>query len=357
MGRYNSISIGSSTINESDLKGLRNAWRHKQLVLFLGAGVSMSYGIPTWKDLVLEMLFDQTQHARRMENLWPQYRRAVASWLADYFEYNPVILARIIEDDIRELAKKKMPSQKGDAFLRNLRQHLYAAYAAYRPNEQQTTLTAVADLIKQSEGRIQAVVTFNFDDLLEAELRARYIDFVSVFTDARQPQGRLPIIHPHGYIPRRGPLTEGVIFTERHYHELMESVFHWSLTEIVNHLRHHTVLFLGLSMSDPNIRRLLDACRNSDIPPHWQVQKRHEIRDHERCDVAREIEARARHWAEVLKTEEQKKTEDLLDVIDDSLKQADTYDRTLFEKMGVKTVWLKDFADIPALLQAIPGST
>src|SRR6266404_8130381 len=29
-------------------------------------------------------------------------------------------------------------------------------------------------------------------------------------------------------------------------------------------------------------RSLLDACRNSDIPPHWQIQKRHEIRDHER---------------------------------------------------------------------------
>jgi len=348
VARYKSISIGSSTINASDLKGLRYAWRHRQLVLFLGAGVSMSYGIPTWKDLVLEMLFDQTQHARRMKNLWPHYRRAVTSWLADYFEYNPVILARIIEDDIRERAKKSRSS--GDAFLRKLRQHLYAAY---RTNNHQTTLTAVADLIKQSDGNIQAVVTFNFDDLLEAELKTRGVDFVSVFTDARQPQGRLPIIHPHGYIPRRGPLKEGVIFTERHYHELMESVFHWSLTEIVNHLRHHTVLFLGLSMSDPNIRRLLDACRNSDIPSHWQVQKRHEIRDQERWDVAREIEARARRWAEVLKTEEQKKGEELLDVIDDSLKQADTYDRTLFEKMGVKTVWLKDLADIPALLQAI----
>jgi hypothetical protein len=81
-----------------------------------------------------------------------------------------------------------------------------------------------------------------------------------------------------------------VIFTERNYHELTETVFHWALTEIVTHLRHHTVLFIGLSMSDPNVRRLLDACRNSDIPPHWQLQRRHAIQDGERIQVAQDVE-------------------------------------------------------------------
>src|SRR5436190_5891540 len=104
--KRDSVQIGSSRINASDLKGLRFAWRNKQLILFLGAGVSLAYGIPGWKNLVLEMLFDQTEHARRLKGLLPHYRRALASWLADYFEYNPVILARIIEDNLR---KRKAP--------------------------------------------------------------------------------------------------------------------------------------------------------------------------------------------------------------------------------------------------------
>ena len=349
--RREAVTLGSSSINRSDLDGLQTAWRHKQLVLFLGAGVSLAYGIPTWKNLVLEMLFDQTEHARRLKGLLPHYRRALASWLADYFEYNPVVLARIIEDNLR---KRKTSGRKSAqvSFLLNIRQHLYASY---RLTKRGDTLRAVVDLIERSDGNIPAVINFNFDNLLEEQLRQRGIEHVSVFTGARRAHGSLPIIHPHGFIPRKGDLsTTEVVFTERHYHALTETVFHWALTEIVSHLRHHTVLFIGLSMSDPSLRRLLDACRNADIPPHWHIQKRHEIRDHERHEVAQDIDRRARDWGELLDQSGTKKGHELLDVIDSALKQADTYDRELFEKMGVKTIWMNDFDDIALLLQAIP---
>ncbi len=35
------------------------------------------------------------------------------------------------------------------------------------------------------------------------------------------------------------------------------------------------------------------------------------------------------------------------------LEQADSYDRNLFEAMGVKTLWVEDYDDIPALLARI----
>jgi hypothetical protein len=164
----------------------------------------------------------------------------------------------------------------------------------------------------------------------------------------------LPIIHPHGFIPREGDFVDcKVIFTERNYHELMETVFHWALTEIVAHLRHNTVLFIGLSMSDPNVRRLLDACRNSDIPPHWQLQRRHSIQDDQRNQIVQDVERRARDWGQILGDEHIKNTDELLEVIESTLRQADTYDRQLFESMGVKTIWLSSFVDIPLLLAEI----
>jgi hypothetical protein len=347
-----SVPIGSSQVNRSDLKGLQIAWQQKQLVLFLGAGVSLSYGIPTWKNLVLEMLFDQTEHARRLKSILPHYRRALASWLADYFEYNPVILARIIEDNLRKRKESSGEIAAEDPFLLNIRQHLYAAYK--KPTARKNALTAIADLIQKSRGNIPAIVNFNFDDLLEEQLRQRGVKHISVVTGTRRAHGKLPIIHPHGFIPREGDLSgREVIFTERHYHALTETIFHWALTEIVSHLRHHTVLFIGLSMSDPSLRRLLDACRNSDIPPHWQVQRRHEIRDHERLEVAEDIDRRAEDWGELLERPERKRPADVLGIIDSALKQADTYDRVLLEQMGVKTVWLSDFKDIPLLLKRI----
>jgi hypothetical protein len=350
------ISIGSSSVNHGDLEGLRSAWRRNELVLFLGAGVSIAYGIPGWKNLVLEMLFDQTTHAARMRGLSPNYRRALSSWLADYFEYDPVILARTIEDDIRSRSRRKSSGtqQADDLFMGALRRHLYATVRD-GPG-QKTTLSGIADFIAASRGHIPAIVSFNFDDLLEVELARRKVDFQVVYSGTRFSNQQLPIIHPHGFVPRTGELADcAVVFSERHYHELMETVFHWALTEIVAHLRHNTVLFVGLSMSDPNLRRLLDACRNSKIPPHWQVQRRHQVRQDDRPYVVDDIQRRAREWGRILDGEDLKDPSEILGMIDGGLRQADTYDRQLFETMGVKTIWLSTFDDIPTLLQAQPS--
>ena len=51
---------------------------------------------------------------------------------------------------------------------------------------------------------------------------------------------------------------------------------------------------------DPSLRRLLDASRNSDIPSHWQIQKRHEIRDQEVLQAMAEVERRAGVYARLL---------------------------------------------------------
>jgi len=107
-------------------------------------------------------------------------------------------------------------------------------------------------------------------------------------------------------------------------------------------------------MSDPSLRRLLDATRNSEIPPHWQVQLRHQVHDHEQLPAINDIANRARQWGEILGYTEQKDPPQLADALNAVLRQADTYDRALFETMGVKTIWLESYEDIPKLLDKIP---
>src|SRR5262245_37796690 len=123
--RLPKLKVGDSYVNRSDLHGLRTAWRNKHLVIFLGAGVSIPYGIPSWKDLVLELRFEQAEHTRRLGPVWPHYRRALASWMTDYFEYNPLVLARMVERDAHSRSRKKtarQPQLDGEMiFLEKLR--------------------------------------------------------------------------------------------------------------------------------------------------------------------------------------------------------------------------------------------
>lgn len=350
------IHVGQSFVNQSDLGGLRWAWKQKNLVLFLGAGVSIPYGVPSWKNLVLELLFEQVEHTRRLGNIWPHYRRALASWMTDYFDYSPLVLARMVERDSRKRAKRKGAPQAVDGeqiFLEKLRTQLYAQCKP--PRVKRTTLQAIADLIKRSKDNIKCVVSFNFDGLLEEELERRQIPTISIVNGTRNHSSSFAIIHPHGFVPRQGSIERThLVFTEDDYHKLTETVFHWGLSEIVSELRHSTVLFIGLSMSDPSLRRLLDATRNSEIPPHWQVQLRHQVHDHEQLAAINDIANRARHWGEILGYTEQKDPPQMADALNDVLRQADTYDRALFEAMGVKTIWLEEFDDIPKLLDKIP---
>jgi hypothetical protein len=65
----------------------------------------------------------------------------------------------------------------------------------------------------------------------------------------------------------------------------------------------------------------------------------------------------ARHWGEILGYDELSNPPQLAQALNDVLRQADTYDRALFETMGVKTIWLESFNDIPLLLDKIPTTS
>src|SRR5215813_12266217 len=224
--RLPKLKVGDSLVNRSDLHGLRTAWKQKHLVLFLGAGVSIPYGIPSWKDLVLELLFEQAEHTRRLGPVWPHYRRALASWMTDYFEYNPLVLARMVERDTRTRSRKaaarRTPIDGEMSFMEELRAQLYRHCKPPQiPRGKKTALQAIADLIQRSKGNVDCVVSFNFDGLLEEELSAREVKTSSVSDSARQRSGAFRIIHPHGFVPREGEIIRGrLVFTENDYHKL-----------------------------------------------------------------------------------------------------------------------------------------
>jgi hypothetical protein len=350
-------TIGSSTLNASDLRGLRLAYHDGRLIPFLGAGVSLEYGIPAWKDLVVGLLFQHSQDARILRTFPPSFRRALAEWLTDYIEYDLTIWARVVKNTARKKVRRRSgvsAEQADHAFIDRLREQLYPE-APVRPKGE-TTLSAIADLIAEgaSQGLIPAVVTFNYDDLLENELTRRNVPHYPVWSH-RQTRGRgLPILHPHGFLPRKGtPPDAGVVFSEDEYHRVSGTVFHWAVEDVVHHLRHHSALFLGLSMSDPNLRRLLDASYvRGEIPAHWQVQRRKTI---PRAAMFKAAEDIARRAVKEEADEAHTGLERMAEALRIGLKLAERFDRELHQSMGVKTIWMEHYGDIPGLLKAIRG--
>ena len=326
------IKIGKSRVRVEHLKTLQSAWKNRRLVLFLGAGISQPYGIPSWKDLVLRMFYEEAD--KRFKDMPPGDRPAVASWMVDRFELTPTFLARVI----RYRLDRGRGVTKAKSFAQAIRDSLYSDY---RPEPSSgAALPEVANLIQRSEeqGRcIQAVISFNFDNLLELELQRTKIDVTPVYDQRRLDGNKFPIVHVHGYLPFDGnvPTTE-IVFTEDEYHQLTFSAFHWSVADMVAYLRNYSVLFIGLSMSDPNLRRLLDATNlRLEEPKHILIRRDYDI-ESEVVDAREGVATRIdpRHLKKIGG-------------------RAHAFEREVFKDMGVGVMWVKKHEDIPMVLQKL----
>lgn len=162
---------------------------------------------------------------------------------------------------------------------------------------QKTSLFAVAKWMQRLADLDQAprsVLTLNADGLLDTLLKM--LDLQSHFTNpAEKPPDRffralrssdrigrrIPIYYLHGcLVPQlhgkraRRESRNNLIFPESTYGQLSSKVFTWQQTIFLGQAQAQRVLFIGLSMSDPNIRRWLSWCNSSALEDH-RVLKAH----------------------------------------------------------------------------------
>lgn len=130
-----------------------------------------------------------------------------------------------------------------------------------------------------------SVLTFNADVVLHSVLTLLQIreshlhsgslspsfDYRAIYRSTDQPNGKIPIYHIHGSItPALGnrEAREKLVFPESSYSQLAASVYAWPQTVFLATAQASRIVFVGLSMSDPNIRRWLSWCegyRRADI--------------------------------------------------------------------------------------------
>jgi hypothetical protein len=198
------------------IESLRRVYFSDRLSLFLGAGASMDCGIPGWKKLItglaLQMVDEQTprDETYQSKGMNSTERLAIASALVASQDGSPLLVGRYLENSL------------GGQFTKKLHDVLYAS--AMEAGEQ-SLIMAIARLCRPSRQRegIYAVVTYNFDDLLERALIAAEIHCRPIYEEGTVPDSdELPIYHVHGRLPKDAAETipPRLIFSEESYFSL-----------------------------------------------------------------------------------------------------------------------------------------
>ena len=355
---------------EEALEKLRKAYDNGNLTLYIGAGVSVESGLPTWQNLVLAMYFSAL--SRRSLNPWrlyPSYLFATAEWHLERGHEPLEITAR----------KLWRYYEDGDDFLQHLWETLYAGYLdAYSTRQRDVdrsaihssnrTLKGIAHLCRNStygNKGIRGVISYNYDSLLEMAL-GEY-PFQAIYKSELLKKGKMPVYHVHGYVPLNvAELTNhDIVFTEDQYHQSAKDPYSWANLVQIQSLSSSTGLMIGLSLSDRNMRRLLDAVSQMPVEtdnyallkePTWKKPDEAELKQ-----INEKARSYTHHFAGGdLKTvddsirENEFAWQDQIVAIIDEVRRVDVEQQTfILEQLGIHPIWYKDHAEIPQILEAI----
>lgn len=158
--------------------------------------------------------------------------------------------------------------------------HEVLVFLAKRACTAFATATALLEAVEANQGP-RAVITFNYDTILETLIRMTEIDshsrrvgrhafpisrFARVTGPGATGANRTPIIHIHGCVTprptrrtRRHPhdTRDAIIGPESSYARMAASASTWAQTTFLHHAYSDSLVILGHSLSDPNLRRWL----------------------------------------------------------------------------------------------------
>lgn len=279
-----------------------------RLTLVCGAGVSVNAGILAWTPLLLRLLESMIDRISRDQSLTLSSNAAQA--FGQRHGASPLILAKYLKNSL------------GRDFQKEVRDALYSA----NPTTCRL-IDAIVELARpQRNGRpLDSIITFNFDGLIGENLTKSAVRNRAIYTEAiTHDSNELPVYHVHGYLPREGEVPEDadIVFSEDAYHTRFIDSFSWSNLVQLNKLTQNTCLFIGVSLTDPNLRRLLDVAwrKNPDKTlSHYMFKKLPHI-ENEDTD---------------------------LDNLARLLEEQDA------NTLGVNVIWIDDYDQIPHLLAAI----
>lgn len=127
------------------------------------------------------------------------------------------------------------------------------------------------------------ILTYNYDNYLESYLENIHVQFNTLYDSKSDINDRLSIYHVHGYLPEvkfkthiQDRYRKSIYLTEEDYNELYNHPYSWQISSQLSFFRENIRLFVGCSLADPNIRRLLEMTKKEDRT-HYAILTKSEM--------------------------------------------------------------------------------
>lgn len=326
--------------SKTAVKNLKTAFENGNLNLVLGAGVSAKYGLPTWDSLLQRLLLKTIEHEADKATV-------LSKFFTKVFNPSPLIAGRYLQESLVDGKTK-------NKFEKEVREALYETF------DENVESPIMDEIIKLciapgNSPNLDSIVTYNYDDIIESKIKEKKLDipFQSIYGQGINPDNKsLTIYHVHGFLPKKGVIGEhnSITLGEFVYHEQYNNVYSWNNIVQINKFRDKTCLFIGTSLSDPNIRRLLDIANSQKTNKKFHyIFKKRPNKDWVKNRLEKILEDNPEIFSEKVKA-----NLDFDETIDFLIEMQNRFEEKDSESLGVKTVWIDDYdTDISELLQNI----
>jgi hypothetical protein len=226
------------------------------ITLIVGAGVSASSGLPTWSTLLRRICatffchweFDITRGKRNV-NLPPR-ELSIVFYEEEFWSEEAV--AQQIKNCIRDVDWRYL-----------LRKIAYNYDVMGKHGIKNSRLVQSLAHLCTDLPNFNGIISYNWDNVLELELKALGAKVTPLWQDKQvYPKGSLPIYYPHGYLPLEGGPVSDIILAESDYQIEATEPYFWGNLIQTKTFGTSTCIFIGTSITDPNLRRLLHISAN-----------------------------------------------------------------------------------------------
>ena len=320
------------------IKELKQCYKKEKLALVLGAGVSMTFGLPSWEVLLQKLMVTTLQKDKSASSI-------LSKLFAKIFNPSPLIAGRYLQ---------KYFETNNQSFEEAVRKILYQEI------ERKSKSLLMDEIVRYciapgKSPNLNSIITYNFDDIVEQSILKSSLDlpFKPIFGKGLDVDaGELPIYHVHGYLPEKEKLSDAnqITFGENIYHKQYTDIYSWNNIVQINKFREANCLFIGTSLTDPNTRRLLDIAnqqRTSTKGFHFIFRLKYKEED-----VKKALEILLTQNKELM-SEKSNANLQLDETVLTLVKTIESFEENDLKSFGIKTIWIDKYSEIPELMKEV----